>query len=345
MNNKRRFRGFFLTGLMMFVGYLAYADTVTVSTYYPSPYGSYQNLDTAGETHLATGGSGVSIGKTTAPSSQLDIKGAGTGETLIGQLPSDTTFSALGLANSLAAGSYNLASSPGNTNLFINRPTGRSILFRENNTDQMILMNGGYVGIGTTTPTTNNAFSRLTVSANDPTANALGIENPGNGQVGLILHRLGAVPIRWYLYSPAASTDLRFYNGADVLTIQNSGNVGIGTATPAEKLTVVGNVQATAFFYSSDARLKTDIHPVKGMDIINGLNGVSYKWKDSGRSSGGLLAQDVEKVFPEAVATNPATDMKSVDYGALTGPMVEAIKELENEVKQLRKELDGLKVK
>ena len=58
-NLQKRLRGLILAAAMLSVGFMAYADTMTVSTYYPSPYGSYQNLDTANTTNLATAGGNV----------------------------------------------------------------------------------------------------------------------------------------------------------------------------------------------------------------------------------------------------------------------------------------------
>ena len=42
---QKRLRGLTLIALMMFAAYMAYADTVSISTYYPSPYGSYKYLE------------------------------------------------------------------------------------------------------------------------------------------------------------------------------------------------------------------------------------------------------------------------------------------------------------
>jgi len=109
------------------------------------------------------------------------------------------------------------------------------------------------------------------------------------------------------------------------------GNVGIGTTSPSEKLTVNGNVSATAYFYTSDIRSKENIATIDGLAIIEKLRGVSFNWKNGGQKSMGLIAQEVETVAPEIVVTDSYTGLKSINYGVLAGPMVEAIKELQKE--------------
>ena len=57
----------------------------------------------------------------------------------------------------------------------------------------------------------------------------------------------------------------------------------------------------------------------------------------------GLIAQEVEKVFPALVAINPVTGMKSVEYGNLIAPIIESIKELFNNQKKQDSEIEELK--
>ncbi len=65
------------------------------------------------------------------------------------------------------------------------------------------------------------------------------------------------------------------------------------------------------------------------------LDGVTFKWKDNDEPSVGLIAQDVEKVFPELVTTNPTTNLKSLGYSNLVAPIIEAIKELAKKVEDI----------
>lgn len=138
---------------------------------------------------------------------------------------------------------------------------------------------------------------------------------------------------------PAGSTSLWTESGANIN--RASGNVGIGVASPAEKLDIAGNVKATAFLYSSDERLKKNIAPIaNALDIVKNLTGVTFEWKADGEKSLGFIAQDVESVLPELVK---GEEMKSVAYGNITAVLVEAIKEQQKQIDELRAELDALK--
>ena len=66
------------------------------------------------------------------------------------------------------------------------------------------------------------------------------------------------------------------------------------------------------------------------IEIIQALNGVRFDWKSNKVPSAGLLAQDVEKVMPELVHTNPESGEKSLNYSGVIAVLVEAVKYLIN---------------
>ena len=149
------------------------------------------------------------------------------------------------------------------------------------------------------------------------------------------------------------------------------GNVGIGTTTPVYKLDVAGDINSTtALRFSgtqvctsagctavSDRTLKENIQPLQSsLDKILSLDGVEYDWKDQQkygqRHQIGLIAQDLEKIYPEVVVTDFKTGLKSVAYDHLIAPLIESIKELNKRLAGIfsesqghSKELADLKVK
>ena len=85
-------------------------------------------------------------------------------------------------------------------------------------------------------------------------------------------------------------------------------------------------------------------------EIIKNLNGVYFYWKDNedfkpGDDSKqfGLIAQDVEQYFPEAVTLNGNKDYKTVKYSELVSLLIEGFKEQQNEIELLKTEIQNLK--
>lgn len=105
---------------------------------------------------------------------------------------------------------------------------------------------------------------------------------------------------------------------------------------------MTGNVTAAGFFHSSDARLKTDVQTVAGLDLISQLRGVSFAWQKDGSRSVGVIAQEVEQVLPSAVHTD-ADGMKSVEYDQLIGVLIQAVKEQQKEIDTLKDDIEILK--
>lgn len=164
--------------------------------------------------------------------------------------------------------------------------------------------------------------------------------------------------------------------------INRDGNLGVGRSElldfnettggtsiePAEKLHVIGNIVATGFItaYYSDNRLKEFISNIENpLSIIDNLHGYFYKANKLAIENGftderniGLSAQDVEKVLPELVKLAPFDTIKNkngeavsksgnnyltVCYEKLAPVFVEAIKELNNQVSELKVENELLK--
>ena len=70
------------------------------------------------------------------------------------------------------------------------------------------------------------------------------------------------------------------------------------------------------------------------MDKVVQMRGVTYDRTDFDKSGVGLVAQELEKIAPELVLDND--EYKSVAYTKLTAYLIEAIKELNNEIKELK---------
>jgi hypothetical protein len=119
--------------------------------------------------------------------------------------------------------------------------------------------------------------------------------------------------------------------------------IGLGIANPSAKLHVVGDVMITGvttstdFNSASDINLKTNIKTIENpIEKIIQINGVTFNWKKDARPSVGVIAQEIEKVFPELVQ---GEDPKTVNYNGLVGLLIECIKEQQVEIDYLKGKL------
>ncbi len=127
--------------------------------------------------------------------------------------------------------------------------------------------------------------------------------------------------------------------------VHSGNNVGIGTQTPAQKLSLidptapavsppVANVSALGFYTPSDRRLKVVLGIRDGLADLEGLHGVRFKWKEgSDQINYGVIAQDIQAVIPEAVTETDGRLM--VNYDQLLPSLIEATKALAREQEDL----------
>ena len=88
-----------------------------------------------------------------------------------------------------------------------------------------------------------------------------------------------------------------------------------------------GRLTAPLINSPSDENLKKDVHTIENaVDKINQLRGVDFVWKESDEKSMGVIAQELQKVFPELVTEE--NDELSVNYNGLIAVLIEAVKEL-----------------
>lgn len=138
-------------------------------------------------------------------------------------------------------------------------------------------------------------------------------------------------------YDDTGGAILEMYSG-DASTINMNGNSG--------------HINTVSLAQSSDARFKKNVKSIDGaLAKTQQLNGYTYHWnklaeKQKGITSKeeqvGVLAQELEAVFPQLVKTDEE-GYKSVNYAALTAVLIEAVKELSSEVGHLKTENTALK--
>jgi hypothetical protein len=124
-----------------------------------------------------------------------------------------------------------------------------------------------------------------------------------------------------------------FVNGTKRFEVKGDGTVQVN-----------GTLNATAdvvAYFSSDKRLKDNLKPIENsLDKVSKLSGYEFDWNDKQKTYKGhdigVVAQEVEEVLPELVATRE-DGYKAVKYEKIVSLLIEAIKELKEEIEELKK--------
>jgi hypothetical protein len=261
-------------------------------------------------------------GDTAAGIAALQSNTTGTNDTAIGgrAIFANTTGN-----YDVATGNYALQSNTtGSVNTGVGFSSGdTTVAANANTTGSNNTFLGGYAGPGTSTQLTN--------------ATAIGANAVVSASNSLVLGSISGA------------------NGAT-----SSVNVGIGIAAPNYPLDVVGTIHTSTCFIansttiggtcSSDLRLKKEIQAFpEVLDKLVQLQPVSFHWRNElpdyefgSAQAMGLIAQDVEQVFPEMVSTD-ARGYKQVNYSELPYLMLQSIRELKASKDQKDKEVEELK--
>ncbi len=227
----------------------------------------------------------------------------------------------------------------GSNQLYIDNSSTSSPLIYGNFLTNRVGINGD-LGIGTQAPS-----DELSIIDNDNDGDAVIRMQTNSGHI-----LLGFNPSNQGIIGTQSKHDLRFRtHAANRMTIDYKGDVGIGTTVPSQKLHVVGNICATGNIGTcSDIRYKKDFQKIdSALSHICALNGYFYNWNTeafpendfSNKRQIGVIAQEVEVLFPEMVLTD-SLGYKSVDYARLTPVLIEAIKELKVEITQQEKDFN-----
>jgi len=169
----------------------------------------------------------------------------------------------------------------------------------------------GRIGIGTTNPT-----SSLTIDTNGLTSE----------------------PARRMIKMIPASPQGRVYIASSVSLLDF-----LQTDTSEDYVDYL-TLTAKAYNTGSSIRWKENIKPIEGaLDKVQRLSGVSYDWKADGKHNIGLVAEDVGKVIPEVVEYEEnGQDAKSINYGPLVALLIEATKEQQKEIEELKRKIAEL---
>ena len=232
----------------------------------------------------------------------------------------------------------------------------------DTSTNQLVVTTEGKSGTVVLRPNTVQAViaEALTDSVTTITTGTFAVDDVRNIQVGASVTLKNALRTvtnvnagnNWLTVTPEFTEPLTL---GEILTFTNP---FFSTSENVGDLIVQGNIYATgnitAFYATpSDARLKENVRIIdNALDKVKQISGVFYDWNQDYTSKLpstegfvkadlGVIAQNVESVIPVAVTTDKDGYL-GVKYEKLTGLLIEAIKELSNEVDNLKSKLHNV---
>jgi len=256
-------------------------------------------LDGSALTGVTASGTGVVIkdeGTTIGTAGTINFVGAGISASFAAGSATVTVSSSVSISTDAPA-------SPSAGNLWYNSNLGRTfIYYNDGDSAQWVDAAPFNVGIITSLSSVNVSFA--TGSATSPSMYFV-----GDSQTGF--------------FSPSAGRITLVSAGSSILNVNPSG------------INVTGVVTATDFNSTSDISLKEHIHSIEDpLRKVLQINGVGFRWKNTKEDAIGVIAQDIEEVFPELVKSND--HIKTVNYNGLIGVLIEAVKEQQRQIEELK---------
>ena len=183
---------------------------------------------------------------------------------------------------------------------------------------------GGMFAVGSDFYITTNAYFN-TEWRYKATAGACAIKMGSDGAYGFSSASSGSANT-----GISFSTPLRITAGGNILLNTSSDN--------GERLYVSGSIRATgSITANSDITLKKNLLKIENaLEKVEQINGYTYELKeDDSKRHGGVIAQEIDKVFPEIVNTGN-DGLMGVEYGNISALLIEAIKEQQTQIKELQ---------
>jgi hypothetical protein len=244
--------------------------------------------------------------------------------------------------------------------------------------DISITLTGDVTGTGTITDLANVSFA-TTIAADsvalgtDTTGNYVATMTAGAGITVGTATGEGSTPVitNTGVTSNVAGTGISVSGGTGAVTITNSGvtsavagtgvsvsagtgavTFSIGQAVATNSAVTFASVAASGdivAYSTSDKRHKNNIQLIpNALEKVSKLNGVTWEWNDDVEDvtklspKTGLIAQEVQEVLPEVV-TERENGFLGLDYSKMVGLLVEAIKEQQTQIAELKAEVEALK--
>ena len=308
-------------------------------------------LGTSGEFVCIPSNRGLSIGKTTAPSYNLDVSGSinFTGEIYKNGV---VFVSSSGSNNSVNDNLFVAGDISGNGNLFVAKDisgngnlfvakdiSGNGNLFVakdiSGNSNLFVakdISGNGNLFVANYISGNGNLFVAKDISGNGNLFVAKDISGNRNLYVGGSIYFSGDIYKGGVLYQPNNSSSSNSITGGLFVSGDISGNGKLdvtGDISGNGDLFVTGEVQAASYNATSDYRIKDNVRNLDEQDTISNLRPVKYFNKQTNKKDFGLIAHELQSEYPDLVSgEKDGAELQSVNYIGLISVLIKEVQEL-----------------
>jgi|ETNmetMinimDraft_21_1059911.scaffolds.fasta_scaffold12862_2 hypothetical protein len=141
--------------------------------------------------------------------------------------------------------------------------------------------------------------------------------------------------------TPAASFQANTSTSSGAIIVFYKGG---GTEVGSIAMSNLNAGTSIAYNTSSDARLKDVTGEARGLEVINNLNPVAFNWKETGTADEGLIAQEVQEHMPNVVHEGNNGYLQ-MDYSKLATPLIKAVQEQQEQIEELKQQINELRGK
>jgi hypothetical protein len=198
---------------------------------------------------------------------------------------------------------------------------------------QAILSNDGLYGLYSGVSSNGDVWQQ--VQRNDGIAVTYNLAlqpNGGNIYVGTNAPIYGTSAKMQFLFDGLSEFGINFRS-----TAVNSIPIHFTSSTGTQTGYIFQDATSVSLVSISDYRLKEDLKPFNGLDLISKINIYDYKWKNQDKRSYGVMAHELQEVVPQAAfGEKDAEKMQGVDYSTLVPILIQAIKEQQTQIEELK---------